>query len=287
LVIVRVIGAEIEPGLAPQSSNTANPFPEVNEVFEGRVFTNAFEREVFFLKRIREDYATHWPALLSANITINDYVVAPGKLLRFIEALGTAIAGTDDLVAATNLAVITADPSFYANSDAYRPEILRAAALVLIQIGPKGRRALADSFNENHYRMDPGSLEVLAEAISKSPVADSRLNAALAGAAFTFTTTNGGSFPKCTREATRSLLAMPDGPLAVAAHLNIKEVFADPGRYQAVIDGVRPADRVALRTNLVELEKAAVTKLGILTNSPGPYREELSGLHARLRQTNE
>src|SRR5215831_15971169 len=109
-----------------------NSFPSPNEIFQGRAFTNKFERDVFFLRKIRESYPMHWAPLLEANVTIADYVVAPDKLLRFVEELGAATANTDDATAVTNLAAINADPEFYANTNASRPEIDSAAALALM-----------------------------------------------------------------------------------------------------------------------------------------------------------
>ena len=260
-------------------------FPEVSEVLQGRQFTTRFEREVFFLRRVRESYPAHWSPLLGANITVNDYVQTPAKLLRFVQALGAATAGTDDRAASTNLAVITSDPGFYANTNAYRPEILRAAASALIQIGPSGRRALADSFSEHHYRTDPESLADIAEVVGESGVTDSRLAAALVGTAFTFTATNGGFYPRCTEQAVRNMLRLPESAAVSAAHLNAKEVLADPGRFQAVVDGLAAARAVVLATNLVALEREVAAKLSSLTNSPGLYRDELYNLHVRIRQT--
>ena len=229
-------------------------FPEVSEVLQGRQFATRFEREVFFLRRVRESYSAHWSPLLRANITVNDYVQAPTKLLQFVQALGAATAGTDDRTASTNLAAITSDPVFYANTNVYRPEILRAAASALIQIGPIGRQALADSFNEHHYRIDPESLAEIAGVVGKSGVSDSRLAAAFVETAFLFTATNGGFYPRCTEQAVRNLLSLPGGAAVSAVHLNAKEVLDDPGRFQAVVDGVAAARAVALATNLVVLE---------------------------------
>jgi hypothetical protein len=259
-------------------------FPEVSEVLRGRQFATRFEREVFFLRRVRESYPAYWSPLLGANITVNDYVQAPAKLLRFVQALEAATAGTDDRAASTNLAAITSDPVFYANTNAYRPEVLRAAASALIQIGTSGRRALADSFNEHHYRIDPESLEEIAEVVGKSGVSDSRLAAALVATAFTFTATNGGFYPRCTEQAVRNLLRLPEGAAVSAAHLNAKEVLDDPGRFQAVVHGLAAARAVLLATNLVALEREVAAKLSSLTNSPGPYRDELYDLHLRIGQ---
>ena len=273
-------GATSSPKTLDQSS-----FPEVSEVLQGRQFATRFEREVFFLRRVRESYPAHWSPLLGANITVNDYVQAPAKLLRFVQALGAAAAGTDDRAASTNLAAITSDPVYYANTNAYRPEILRAAASAMIEIGPSGRRALADSFTEHHYRIDPESLADIAEVVGKSGVSDSRMAAALAATAFTFAATNGGFYPRCTEQAVRNLLRLPEGAAMAATHLNAKEVLADPGRFQAVVDGLAAARAIALATNLVALEREVAAKLSSLTNSPGLYRDELSNLHVRIRRT--
>jgi hypothetical protein len=284
-IVCKPFSGQAQPATKSPSLGTNGQFPEVSEVLQGRQFASRFEREVFFLRRVRENYPAHWSPLLGANITVNDYVQAPAKLLRFVQALGAATAGTDDQAASTNLAAITSDPVFYANTNAYRPEILRAAASALIEIGPSGRRALADSFTEHHYRVDPESLAEIAELVGKSGVSDTRLAAALVATAFTFTATNGGFYPRCTEQAVRNLLRLPDGAAVSAAHLNAKEVQDDPGRFQAVVDGLAAARAIALATNLVVLEQEVAAKLSSLTNSPGPYRDELHNLHVRIRQT--
>jgi len=274
-----------EPG--PAASAGTNSFPDVNAVLQGRAFESKFDRDVFFLRRIQESYSAHWPGLLSANIVLTDYVQAPDKLLRFVDELGTAMADTDDLATITNLAAITSDPAFYANTNAYRPGILQSATWALIRIGPRGRQALAGSFTENHYRVDPASLEVLADAIGRAGVGDSKLTAALSATAFTFTAINGGSYPRCTQELTRNLLRLPDGTLAVAAHLNGKQVLEDPGRFQAVVDGIAAARAVGLTTNLLELASQVGTKLGTPGAPPSAYRDDLLGLQTRLRKAIE
>jgi hypothetical protein len=284
-IVCKPLSGQAQPATKSPSLGTNGPFPEVSEVLQGRQFATRFEREVFFLRRVREGYPAHWSPLLGANITVADYVQAPAKLLRFVQALGAATAGTDDRAASTNLAAITSDPVFYANTNAYRPEILREAASALIQIGPSGRRALADSFTEHHYRIDPESLADIAAVVGKSGVSDSRLAAALAATAFTFTAINGGFYPRCTEQAVKNLLRLPESAAVSAAHLNAKEVLEDPGRFQAVVDGLAAARAVVLATNLVALEHEVAAKLSSLTNSPGPYRDELYNLHVRIRQT--
>jgi len=283
----RASGEERGHGSAPPANGSTNAFPDLNEVFQGRAFKTTAERDVFFLRRIREAYPEHWGALLGANIIVSDYVQAPEKLLRFVEALGTALAGTDDLTASTCLAAITSDPAFHANTNAYRPEILRAAAGALIKIGPKGRQALADSFSEGHYRTDSVSLEVLAEAVGEAGVSDARLTAALDATAFRFTATNGGCYPRCTKQVTRNLLCLPGGMGAVATHLKAKEVFNDPGRLQAVVEGIASARAVGLATNLVEVAREVAAKLDALAGSPGVYRDALLEYQASGRRTIE
>ena len=273
--------AEQERG-SSSSLTESSSFPDPNEVFDGKVFQNKLDRDVFFIRRIRENYPAHWPSLLEANIDVKSYVVTPDKLLRFIEELGTAIAGTDDVTAITNVAAITSDPSFYANTNAYRPEILRATASTLIRIGPRGRMALANSFSETHYRTDSASLEVLAEVIGKAGVADSSLGAALSAAAFTLTATNGGSYPRCTKEITRNLLRLPEGIAAIQTHLNSKEIFKDPGRFIPAIDAIAEARCFGLTTNLTELQIEVAVKLKTLAEHPGPYVDDLSELQAHI-----
>jgi len=280
-------GALPAPSPAPSGSGRDSSFPDVNEVLQGRVFKTKFDRDVFFLQRIRNDYPAHWPSLLGTNIIVKDYVEAPDKLLRFVEELGAALAGTDDFAATTNLAAITSRPPFYANTNVYHPEILRAAAEALIKIGPDGRRALADSFSEDHYCADPASLEVLADAVGQSGVSNAPLTAALAATAFTFTATNGGSYPRCTREATRSLLGLPEGIAAVGIRLNPKTVLADPSRFQAVVEGIAAAQAVGLATNLVAVGREVAAKLDSLATVPGAYRDALQGYQSSSKQTIE
>src|SRR6516165_8297999 len=81
-------------------------FPDPNQVLQGRVFENKFDRDVFFLRRIQKDYPAYWPDLLAANITSDEYTHSPQKLLRFVDQLGVAMEGLDDSVAITNLAAV-------------------------------------------------------------------------------------------------------------------------------------------------------------------------------------
>ena len=271
----------------PTNSKGTNSFPDLNEVFQGRTFENKFDREVFFLRRIREHYPAYWPSLLAANIIVTEYEQAPEKLLHFVLELGVAVANTDDLCAVTNLATITSDPAFYANTNAYRPEIQRAAAEALLKIGARGAQALADSFSEIHYRTDPASLEVLADVAGKSEVPASKLTQALAATAFTFTATNGGSYPRCTTATTKNLLLLTDGASIVGIDFNTNEVFADPGRFQAVVDGITAARAVRLSTTLTQIATQAAAKLDTLAGAPGPYRDDLQALLTRIRQAIE
>jgi hypothetical protein len=277
-------GAERAQIPEPTNSTVTNSFPDLNEVFQGRTFENKFDREVFFLRRIREHYPAYWPSLLSANIIVADYEQASDKLLHFVQELGVAVESTDDHCAITNLATIISDPAFYANTNAYRPEIQRATAEALLKIGARGAQALADAFNESHYRTDAISLEVLAEVAGKSRVSASKLTQALAATAFTFTATNGGFYPRCTTVTTKNLLLLPDGASKVGTHLNTNEVFADPGRFQAVVDGITAAHAVGLSTNLTQVATQATAKLDALAGAPGPYRDDLQALLARIRQ---
>jgi hypothetical protein len=75
-----------------------------------KAFPSKFDRDVFFLRRIHDSYGSFWAPLVSENITATDYQHAPAKMQRFIEELGIAMEGRNDLVACTNLALITSDP---------------------------------------------------------------------------------------------------------------------------------------------------------------------------------
>src|SRR5262245_14266989 len=74
--------AELVRSPAQSGVNGKNSFPKPNEIFQGRSFTNKSERDVFFLRTIRQSYPAHWAPLLEANITVTDFVLAPDKLLR-------------------------------------------------------------------------------------------------------------------------------------------------------------------------------------------------------------
>jgi hypothetical protein len=264
-----------------------NSFPDLKEIFQGRSFRTAFDKNVFFLRTIHDSYPSFWPSLVTANIVLKDYLQSPDKLQRFIEELGTAMEGADDHVAITNLAAITSSVVFYANTNGYRPNILSAAGSALIKIGPKGRATLADSFSEDHYRTDWVSLRVFAEAIGNSRVLDSGLNEALAATAFTLTATNGGFYPSCTKSATHNLLSLPDGDAAVVAHFKSAELFKDPGRLQAVVEGIGTARALNLETNLVELATRVAVKLNNLPLTSSPYKDDLLGLQICISNTVE
>ena len=96
----------------------------------------------------------------------------------------------------------------------------------------------------------------------------------LAATAFTFTATNGGFYPRCTEQTVRNLLRLPESAAVAAAHLNAKEVLADQGRFQAVMEAVAAARAVALVTNLVALEHEAAAKL-----SSSPTLQAPTGMH--------
>lgn len=270
-----------EPNSAGIREDTSNKFPDPAEIFQGRSFESKTARDIYFLKRIRRDFSDHWPSLLEANINLQDYLSAPDKLLRFVNELGSAAAQTDDAAAITNLRAITSDPRYYANPDAYRPEVLRSAASALIKIGPKGREALAETFTEVRYSVDPVSLELFAQAIGESRSGDTNLISALAAAAFTFTATNGGSYPKCTGEVTGQLLSLPAGEAFVADHLNAKELFKDPGRFHAVVDAIPEAHAFGLASNLSLINAEMTAKIKTLAGHPGPYLDDLAELQLR------
>jgi hypothetical protein len=267
----------------PAQPATTNSFPTPAEVFQGHTFPDKFERDVFFLRTIHGRYPSHWAELLEANISLEEYVRSPTKLLQFVNELGVAMTGRDDPATVTNLALIISDERFFTNADAYHPEILRAAAQALIKLGPNGRHALAAAFSESHYRNDPESLEDLAKTIGAERPADPVLAKALAATAFDFSTTNGGSYPRCTTEAVKNLLCLPEGVVEVRAHLTTNEIFADPERFQAAIDGMESINVPDLLTNLTAMNAEVRTKLVTLTNHPGDYRTALEGLDERMR----
>lgn len=269
---------------ADQSVAT-NSFPSVYEVFQGRVFQSDFERDVFFLRAIHDRYPSQWPGLLAANITVDEYLHSSGKLLRFISALGNAMTGLDDPIAITNLAAITGDPSYYANTNGYYPDIQRAAAKVLIQLGPNGRKALGSCLNEKHYRNDTESLGDIMTVIGDERSADSVFSNGLAAVAFDFSTASGGIFPHCTAAAVTNLLRLPDGTAAVRSRLRIESVFDNPGRFTAVTGGIAAARATDLATNLTAIEAEVQTRLTTLTKSPGAYRDDLQELENHLRGT--
>jgi hypothetical protein len=268
----------------PAQSAATNSFPTVPEVLQGRTFANNFDRDVFFLRAIHVSYSSHWPELLEANISLEEYIHSPAKLLQFVNELGAAMAGQDDSAAVTSLALLTSDERFFTNADAYHPEILRAAAQALMKLGPNGREALAAAFSESHYRDDSESLEELAKTIGEERTADAGLAKALAATAFSFSTTNSGSYPRCTTEAVKNLLCLPEGAAEVRTHLTTNEIFGDPIRFQAVIDGIGSERVAGLLTNLTAMEAEVRAKLVILTNHPGDYRTALEGLDERVRR---
>jgi hypothetical protein len=271
----------------PLSDEETNSFPDAKEILRGHIFRTKFDRDVYFLRNIRQEHSEFWPSLLKENIVVKDYVQSPDKLLQFVLELTVVVERTDDSSAITNLMAITSDSAFYANTNAYHPEILRAAGTALAKTGPKARKALADAFNEEHYRTDPVSLSILAETIGKTGISDPYLCGALAATAFTLTTTNGGSYPGCTKDATFNLLSFPDGPSLVRRYLTRTQLFKDPGRFQAIIDGIVAAKPVGLVTNLMELGAIVDEKLGTLPSKPDPYRDDLLDLQVRIKRAIE
>ena len=272
--------------LADEPDSVAtNRFPSVPEVLGGKTFENTTDQDIYFLQSIHDRYASYWPDLLGANITLTDYTLAPEKLLRFVNELGEAMRDRNDATACTNLAPITGDPSFYANATVSRPEIIKAAALALIKIGPDGRKALASAFSVDHYCTDPASLENLADAIGEEHPADAQLVRALTATAFDFTTTNGSFYPHCITAAVKNLLFLNGGPPAVQAHLKEAEMFDNPGRFQAVVDGIAAAHASQLATNLASIQPKIEARLVDLANSPGGYRDDLRDLNRRIKQT--
>jgi hypothetical protein len=282
IAVARAFAGEQE--LPGRPSNHSAPFPEVNEVLQGRAFSSNFDRDVFFLRRIRDSYPSSWEPLLKANITVADYLAASSKLRRFVEELGAAMENRNDAVACTNLALIVSSPEFYANTNVYHPEVIRTAAQSLIKIGPSGRRALAKAFTEDHYRTDSVSLEELAKVVGAARIPDDVLPKALEQTAFSFATQDGANYPRCTRTAVENLLRLTMGPELVATHLSLTNVLSDPGRFQAIVEGIAAVRATSLATNLVQLEPGIVAKLTVLTNSPGAYRDEVEDLRVRIQR---
>jgi hypothetical protein len=269
----------------PSQPETTNTFPTVPEVLGGRTFENRTEQDIFFLQAIHDRYASHWTDLLTANITLNDFVLSPDKLLRFVNELAEAMRGRNDPAACTNLAQVVCDPAFYANTNVNRPELLQAAARALIKIGPDGRKALASAFTESHYRSDPASLEVLADAIGGERQGDPEFVAVLTATVFSFRTTNDAFYPRCATAAVQSLLCLDGGLSAVRAHLKIEDVLDNPGLFQSVMDGIAGAQASDLSTNLADLRATVQIKLAALAGSPGGYRDDLQELEVRIGRT--
>jgi hypothetical protein len=270
---------------AEPDQSTTNSFPTPADVFQGRQFANKLERDAFFMRAIHDHYPDKWPALLEANITVDDYVRSPDKLVRFINEFAIAMRDRNDSAACANLARVISDGDFFANTNAYHPEILQASAQALIQIGPNGCKALAAAFTQDHYQKDPGSLEDVAKVISSEKPADPDLAGALAAVAFDFSTAGGGTYPRCTSEMVKDLLSLSNGVATITPQLSTNAIIHDPARFQAVIDGIAAARKIELATNLAVLNFSVSAKLATLTNSPGDYRNDLQDLHARIEKT--
>ncbi len=286
LILLSVIWPQDCPAIEVDSDAAAtNTFPSVSEVIGGRTFDTFADENIFFLQAIHDRYNPHWSDLIEANITLQDYVLSPDKLGRFIYELGEAMRDRNDRVACVNLALITGDITYYGVTNTYHPEIFQAAARALIKIGPYGRKALASAFTEAHYRNDPASLESLADVIGDEQPVDAEFVRALAATAFSFSTTNGAIYPRCTTTVVKNLLCLSDGFSAVRAHLIVGEVFDNPGRFQSVVDGIAAAHASVLSTNLVAIQAASRAKLADLGNAPGGYRDDLQELEARIGRT--
>ena len=270
---------------AASANTTNNSFPTPTEILQGRTFESTFQRDVFFLQAVHDRYPAHWSALVEANITVQDYVSAPAKLLRFVEELGMALRGRDDITAVTNLALITSNPDFYANTNAYHPEISRAAARALMGMGPSALKALAGSLTEARYRVDPGGIEELADVIGQTRPESGELVKALSAVAFEFSTTNAAIYPKCTKSAVLNVLRLPGGATSLQQRLTAEAALDNPGRFQAVIEGIDAAHVGELKSHLQNIDTAVRTRLEGLTNSPGAYRDNLLELAQALRDT--
>jgi hypothetical protein len=267
-----------------ESAATTNTFPSVPEVLGGRTFENFTEQDIYFMRSIHDRYHDHWSDLLAANLTLNDFTVAPEKLLRFVTELGEAMRGKDDPDAWAQLSEITGDPTFYANKDVSRPEIIKAAAKALIKMGPAGRKALLSTFSVEHYRTDPGSLEILADAVGEERVGDVEFVTALTAVAFSYTTTNGAFYPHCVTCAVSNLLSLTNGLTAVQGHLKIEEILNNPGLFQGVVDGVVLAHADGVTTNLAAIQPKIESRLKELAGLPGGYRDDLQELRLRIER---
>jgi hypothetical protein len=270
---------------SPANAATNNSFPPLTEIFQGRTFESTFQRDIFFLREVHDRYPAYWPSLLEANITVDDYIRAPSKLLRFVEELGAALHGKDDITSSTNLALITSSPDFYANTNGYHPEISRAAARALMGIGPSGLKALAASLNEARYRVDPGGMEELIEVIGQTRPESIELVKALTAIAFDFSTTNAAIYPNCTRSAVLNVLRLPGGVASVQERLTADAALDNPGRFQAVVEGIAAAHVGELKSHLQVIDTAVQTRLEGLTNAPGAYRDNLLTLAKTLQHT--
>src|SRR6185437_2490957 len=256
-------------------------FPTPAEVFQGRTFSSESERDIFYLHAIHDHYAAQWPILLEGNINEGVYIREPAKLLRFIDELGMAMRDQDDAASITNLTRVTSHPRFFTNINDYHPEILEATAQALMALGPHGRKALADSFSINHYRGDPEGLELLAKTIGEARLPDPAFVEALAATAFAFSTTNGGVYPHCTEVMVQNLLLLPAGLGEVRSHFTTNNIFADPVRFQSVIQGIADAGATNFKANLKSLDGDLTTQLLALRNNPGDYRDALEDLRNR------
>jgi hypothetical protein len=67
--------------------------------------------------------------------------------------------------------------------------------------------------------------------------------------------------------------------------LTFEKLFDNPGRFQAIVEGIAAAHARDLATNLIAVQAQVQTKLAGLTNSPGAYRDDLQELAVRIDRT--
>jgi hypothetical protein len=266
-------------------ADVTNTFPSVAEVIGGKTFDTFTDQDIYFMQAIHDRYREHWTDLLQANLTLNDYVLSPDKLLKFVNELGEAMRDRNDAPACINLAPIIDDPAFYASPTDYRSDINQAVARALIKIGPAGRKVVASAFDESHYNNNSTSLEDLADVVGEAKPTDPEFVRALAATAFELNTTNGAFYPRCTTAAVKNLLLLDGGPAAVQAHLKTGELLGNPGRFQAIVDGIAAVHASELATNMTAVQPEIHAKLMTLLNSRDGYWDDLVGLDTRIRGT--
>ena len=85
----------------------------------------------------------------------------------------------------------------------------------------------------------------------------------------------------------KNLLLLPTGTAEVRTHLNTNEIFGNPVRFEAVVDGVTAAGASDLKTNLTAVNAGVKAKLSELKNYPGDYRDALGELADAIRKALE